>query len=156
MAKQKAIPTSKGHRFFVTIADEDKWKTILEIVEKSEKYKSVNSVINEALSYGLPFLIKGTTGETVISDDLKDNMELIVNDGEVSERMLNGIVVRLLKEINLNVLMCKSMSSQLVNAIGDTAEGKRIIPEKYKQGAYSDTPEYLESYEMRELKKLRR
>ena len=85
---------------------------------------------------------------------MKDNMELIVNDGEASERMLNGMVVRLLKEINLNVLMCKSMASQLVNKQIEDAKGN--IKEKLEQGALSDTPIFLESYEMRELKKLRR
>lgn len=154
MGRKYGIPTNKERKLFVKIVDEDNWNTLLEISEKSEKYKSANAIVNAALSYGLPFLLKETTGEVTISEDMKDNMELIVNDGEASERMLNGMVVRLLKEINLNVLMCKSMSSQLVNKQIEDAKGN--IKEKLEQGALSDTPVFLESYEMRELKKLRR
>ena len=155
MARKCELADNKEHRVYIRISDENNWNTIVKISKSSEKYKSANAIVNAALYYGLPLLLKATTGEVSISDDIKDNMELIVNDGEVSDRMLNAQVVKLLREINLNTIINKLIVSQLMNAKIMEYKGKRVNAEKLDNGAYSDTPEFLEDYETSELKKLR-
>ena len=153
MARKCELADNKEHRVYIRISDENNWNTIVKISKSSEKYKSANAIVNAALYYGLPLLLKATTGEVSISDDIKDNMELIVNDGEVSDRMLNAQVVKLLREINLNTIINKLIVSQLMNA--KILESTGNYKEKLNNGAYSDTPEFLEDYETSELKKLR-
>lgn len=55
--------TDRNVRKFITITDELKWEYIDRIMQRGEYKKSFNKVINDALDYGLPELLKVSYGE---------------------------------------------------------------------------------------------
>ncbi|MCD8040846.1 MAG: hypothetical protein LUF82_04945 [Clostridia bacterium] len=144
--------TENRNRRYIRINDIDTWDMIDEVSELNSSY-SFNEIVNRALMYGLPELIKYLKGEVKLEPT--EEVSKGYSEYELEQMKYYGTVVHLLKEINLNLLLCKSMLSQLVNAYGETLAGNRVIYEKYCQGAYSDTPDFLVDYETRELKKLR-
>ena len=59
--------TDKKTRKFISIPDMEKWELIDKLAELPKYEKSFNKIINDALDYGLPLLIKAEYG------DIKDN-----------------------------------------------------------------------------------
>ena len=63
--------TDKKTRKFISIPDMEKWELIDKLAELPKYEKSFNKIINDALDYGLPLLIKAEFG------DIKDNAKSI-------------------------------------------------------------------------------
>ena len=59
--------TDKKTRKFISIPDMEKWALIDKLVELPKYEKSFNKIINDALDYGLPMLIKAEM------EDVKSN-----------------------------------------------------------------------------------
>jgi len=144
---------SKDNRLrrYIRIYDTDKWDMIDKIMSLPE-YKSLNKVINEALFYGLPILTKELFGEVEISEE----KETPLTKREQSEREIKrelDLIEKLLREAILNVTINKSILSSLFNAKISERKG-RTIKSDFDYGLLSDTPDYLQGYELDEIRKL--
>ena len=139
----------------IRITDMDLLKQIDEIMEHS-KYKSFSKVINDALFYGLPVLRKELFGEVTI-DEQPTPTRPQINGSRIDDELFDTIV-RLLKETVLNVTINKSILSSLFH---DMARMNKVLQlgddmnDMYEQGLMSDTPEYLEEFELQQIKKLK-
>ena len=132
----------------------------LELLEQIDKimeypgFKSFSKVINEALYIALPKILERLEGKEEITlpdtEGVPPSAQLVtLIDGE-----LYGELVRLLKEINLNGVINKSILSSVFHGLADINKVLDINNRHYKSGLLSDTPEYLERFETQQLKKL--
>ena len=117
------------------------------------EYKTFNQIVNDALFYGLPVLCEKLFGEVELKDEPKPQISRRAEDSKAEE--FYAVVVKLLRETVLNVTINKSLLASLFNAKAMEYEGLQP-QEDFGQGLMSDTPAYLESYELDGLKKLRR
>lgn len=116
--------------------------------------KSCNRVINEALFYGLPLLCEKLYGEAELSEEtaLPSQRQSF---GGLDEKSFN-VLVRLMKETVLNVTINKSILSSLFHGKCLEYKGCKVDAENFESGVISDTPDYLNDYEISGLKKMRR
>lgn len=135
----------------VRITDIDMSNQIDKLMELPE-YKSFNKVVNDALFYGLPKLTESIFGEVKLEEESprKEPLHFMYFD----EKQF-GIIVRLLKEIVLNVTINKSILSSLFHVKDFELDGLKVDKHKFLQGLMSDTPDYLNDYETLGLKSLR-
>ena len=116
--------------------------------------KSFNKVINEALDYGLPLLLKEAKGEEVTyeSEEEKYDEKQVEMYYKLDELLME--VVNLLEEIIVSEIINKSLLCSLFNErvkeLSETSIGGKLL----KEGLLRDTPEYLENYERRGLREL--
>lgn len=115
------------------------------------EYKSFNKVVNDALFYGLPKLTESIFGEVKLEEPpRKEPLHFLYFD----EKQF-AIVVRLLKETVLNVTINKSILSTLYHVKDFELDGLKVDKSLFENGLMSDTPDYLNDYEIRGLKSLR-
>ena len=117
-------------------------------------YQSFNKVLNEALFYGLPALHDKLFGKVELPPEPPTVRFKPIQKGKKDNEVMQNII-RLLKEIVLNEVINKSTLSSIFNATMLGLNGELISGEKFEHGDYSNTPEYLEGYELRGLKSLR-
>ena len=145
--------TDKNTRKFISISDMEKWEQIDELMSMPKYEKSFNKVINEALDYGLPLLLKEAKGEvTYESEEEKYNEKQLEMYYRLDELLME--IVGLVEEVVLSETMCKSMVCSLFNEKVQELGKETTNGRKLKEGDFRDTPEYLESYERRELREL--
>lgn len=118
------------------------------------EYRNFNKVINAALYYGIPTLLEKAFGEVKLDED-KTATDRPINLMYFDERQF-GVIVRLLKEIVLNVTINKSILSTLYHVKDFELDGLKVDKHKFDEGLLSDTPDYLNDYEIRGLKSLRK
>ena len=144
--------TDKNTRKFISIPDMQKWEQIDELMSMKKYAKSFNKVINEALDYGLPLLIKAEKGEVSYESETEKynekQLDLYYRLDEIIMEM-----VGLMQEVVVNETICKSLACSLFNEkvieTENTENGKLLA-----QGEFRDTPEYLEGYERYAIKEL--
>lgn len=143
--------TDRNTRKFITIQDELKWVQIDRLMTLPQYQKTFNRVINDALDYGLPELIKAEFGE-VSNLENRD-----YESGKASQKEVEfyGEVIRLLGEIIINATINKSILSSLFEARRLELNGKAVSGTAFGNGGFQDTPEFIEEYELRSLKELR-
>ena len=138
----------------IRIWDSESLKQIDKIMEYPE-YKSFCKVINDALFIALPIMLNRLEGKEEVplsneqAEPYKPIPQAIMSD-EASD-----IVIKLLRETVMNVVINKSILSSLFHAIGSLNRQCGINNELYEQGLMSDTPEYLEDFELQQMKKLK-
>lgn len=146
--------TDRNTRKFISIPDTQKWEQIDELMAMKKYEKSFNKVINEALDYGLPLLLKESKGEVTYESETEKYDEKQVEMYYKLDELLMEIV-NLLEEVIVNEIINKSILSSLFNErvreLGDTSTSGKILLE----GLLRDTPKYLENYERSELRRLR-
>lgn len=132
--------------------------TLLEMFDKimeHPKFNTFNKVLNEALYCGLPIL-----KQRLFEKKDEQSEELVIRKNPLSETRKDeefyGLIVQLLREIALNETINKSMLSSLFNLHAMASDNRSATAQRFIGGEFSDTPEYLENYELRELKNLRR
>lgn len=141
--------------YFIRIRDEDKWKLIAKLQEIGKYKNSFNQMVNDALDYGLPQLIKAELGEEI--ELAKDGETIIAKSPlDIATERYYTEVVRLLKEIIVNVTINKSLLSSLFQAKAIELKGNRVAGDKFFSGLYNDTPECLAAFELRSLKGIRK
>ena len=94
--------TDRNARKFITIVDDFKCEHIARLMEKDEYKDDFNKVINDALDYGLPQLLKVAYGEIEeggLPSTEPQGYELIVNDFD-SDKLAE--IAGLLEEVLLN------------------------------------------------------
>ena len=145
--------TDKNTRKFISIPDMQKWEQIDELMSMPKYEKSFNKVINEALDYGLPLLLKSEKGEvTYESETVKYDEKQVEMYYRLDELLME--IVNLLEEVILSEIINKSILCSLFNErvreLGDISTSGKMLAE----GLLRDTPKYLENYERAELRKL--
>lgn len=126
----------------------------IERIMQLPEYKSLNQVVNDALFYGLPILSEKLFGEVKATEETSPP-SLRQSFGGLDEKSFN-VIVRLLKETVLNVTINKSILSSLFHDLKQVNKVLQIDGKLYEQGLMSDTPDYLNDYEIEGLKKMRR
>lgn len=133
--------------------------------------KSFNKIIIEALEIGLPKLLETHLGIKEFEEKPSKNQaknynefhssvenyqdESYKSESQSDKGLFENQVVRLLKEIIINELVVKNNVNSLFEAKNLELQGKCVDPQYFERGHYCQTPKYLESFEMRELAKLR-
>ena len=139
--------TDRNARKFITIEDDFKLEDIARLMEKDEYKDDFNKVINDALDYGLPQLLKVAYGE-IEEDGLPSTepqgYEVVVNDFD-SDKLAE--IVDLLEEVLLNATLNKSMVASLFNERTKQLGVQIVNPDSFQSGALSTTPPYLAEYE---------
>ena len=142
--------TDKNVRKFITIRDEDKWKQIEKLMALPQYKNTFNKVINDALDYGLPLLIKAEFGD--IEDEEAENDRLPAHG---KDEEFYGQVVRLMREMIMNANINKALLSSLFEAKNMELQHRPVSPTAFETGCYQDLPKFAEDYELRTLKSLR-
>lgn len=142
--------TDKNVRKFITIRDEGKWGQIEKLMALPQYQNTFNKVINDALDYGLPLLIKAEFGD--IEDEETENSRLPAHG---KDEEFYGQVVRLLRESLMNDNIIKSLLSSLFEAKSLELRHKPVSPIAFDRGCFQDLPQFVEEYELRTLKSLR-
>ncbi|HBN13279.1 MAG TPA: hypothetical protein DD415_06660 [Clostridiales bacterium] len=133
--------------------------TLLEQVDKImeyPEYKSFGKVINEALFIALPIMLNRLEGkeEITLSNEFVEPYKPI-SQAKMMNDDATDTVIKLLRETVMNVVINKSILSSLFHAMGMLNKLCGISNERYEQGLMSDTPEYLEQFELQQIKKLK-
>lgn len=150
---RKSTQTDKRARRYIRITDSGKWEQIDKLTELKKYRNSFNLLINDALDYGLPELCKSLFEPVDIENNTEPKPSVRI---EINNDSYFAEVVKLLKEIIVNVTVNKSMLSSLFNAKSSEYNGQAVSGKKFNDGAYRDTPSYIEDYELRALRDLRR
>ena len=143
--------TDRKIRKFITIADDDLWDMIDQIMTTPEYKSSFNKVINEALFIGLPLLHDKLFGAVRLEENIKSQ---VTDSGSATELDCFEEIIRLLKELILNVTINKSLLSSLFNLKNLELNGAKIPVKNFSKGAYSSTPDYMEEFEINGLRKI--
>lgn len=136
----------------IRITDIDMLEQIDEIMEDPE-YKSFSKVINDALFYGLPILHNKLYGEVTL-DEPPATPRPQINGSRLDDELFDTIV-KLMKETVLNVTINKSILSSIFHDLGRVNSVLQLDNDLYEKGLMSDTPDYLNDYEIEGIKKLR-
>lgn len=149
--------TDKRARRYIRILDELKWEYIDRLMQLDKYKKSFNKVINDALDYGLPLLLKSEFGEieneeSTVESCVKPMQQRIVETVD-EERWAE--IIDLLEEIVMNTNISKSMIASLFNERAKNLYGYSVRPELFDSGSLKDTPMYLLPYEQTILRKIK-
>ncbi|MCM1224134.1 MAG: hypothetical protein NC548_57745 [Lachnospiraceae bacterium] len=142
--------TDKNMRKFITIRDEEKWKQIEKLMSLPQYRNTFNKVINDALDYGLPLLIKAEFGELEEEETEQTHLPAHGKDEE-----FYGQVVRLMKEMIMNSVINKAILSSLFEAKLMELKREPVSATAFERGCFQDLPKFAEVYELRTLKSLR-
>lgn len=147
---RKSTTTDKRERRYIRISDAGRWE-LIDKLSTLEKYNnSFNQLINDALDFGLPLLIKAEFGE--IEDEEEERTYSI---GHGKDEEFYGQVVRLMKEIIMNSVINKAILSSLFEAKLMELKREPVSPTAFERGCFQDLPKFAEDYELRMLKSLR-
>lgn len=151
--------TDKKTRKFISIPDMEKWELIDKLAELPKYEKSFNKIINDALDYGLPLLIKAEFGDIKDNDGYKmeeppmDEPQKEVETYYRLDELLEELI-GLVEEVILNATINKSLLCSLFNQkVQELSEGG-FLGRSFKSGDMRDTPEYLETYERRAIREI--
>lgn len=142
--------TDKNMRKFITIHDDKKWEQIEKLMALPQYAKTFNKVINDALDYGLPLLIKAEFGE--IDEEEEEKIYSTVHS---KDEEFYGQVVRLFGEVIMNLNINKSILSSLFEAKRLELTHRPVSGTAFETGCFQDTPKFAEDYELRTLRSLK-
>lgn len=137
-------------RKFISIYDVSIWEQIDKLMTLPQYEKTFNKVINDALDYGLPLLIKEAFGIIDYEEETKQ-----YNTAHSREEEFYGQVVRLFKESIMNMNIIKAIVSSLFEAKRLELMHQPVSAEAFRTGCFQDTPEFANDYELRELRRIR-
>lgn len=150
--------TDKRARRYIRITDELKWEYIDRLMQLDKYKKSFNKVINDALDYGLPLLLKSEFGE-IEDEETTEEIHKQAEPQRVIERVADESLVEitdLLEEIVMNTKLSKSMIASLFNERAKNLYGYSVRPELFDMGYLQDTPMYLSESEQTALDNIKK
>lgn len=149
--------TNRSVRKFITIRDTELWEKIDKIMEEPKYAKSFNKVINDALYFGLDELMRHLfePEETVEAEQERVLERKLIRRADGLNETYFMEMAKLLQELIINVTINKSMLSALFNAKARELNRKGVSGEKFTDGRYSETPDYLSVYEFAGIRDLR-
>lgn len=134
---------------------------IRQVMTVPEYASSFNKTINHAIKYGIVslyeevFLKKNGNGADEIAEVKVGDLLKKKKEDQVIEDYLEDLKT-LMKEEILNLTIVKSIASSLYGIKVAEKSGEAVSQKLLEDGRYGRTPKYLESYELQEIKKLRR
>ncbi len=147
---RKSTPKDKRERRYIRISSSLMWDQIDKLSTLDRYANSFNKLINDALDYGLPLLIKEAFGEIDYEAETKQYDSAHGKDEE-----FYGQVVRLFAELIMNVNINKSILSSLFEAKRLELRHQPVSAEAFETGCFQDTPKFADDYELRQLKRIR-
>lgn len=150
--------TDRNVRKFITVTDDLKWEYIDRLMQLDKYKKSFNKVINDALDYGLPLLLKSEFGE-IEDEATPEESHAKVEPQRVIERVADESLVEitdLLEEVVMNTKLSKSMLASLFNERAKNLYGYSVRPELFDMGYLQDTPMYLSESEQTALNNIKK
>ena len=147
---RKSTPKDKRERRYIRISSSIAWEQIDKLSTIDRYANSFNILINDALDYGLPLLIKEVFG--IIYEDEENER---YNSVHSREEEFYGQVVRLFKEAIMNMNIIKAIVSSLFEAKRLELMHQPVSAEAFRTGCFQDTPEFANDYELRELRRIR-
>ena len=139
--------TDKRVSRYIRITDDLKWEYIDRIMQRGEYRHSFNKVINDALDYGLPQLLKVAYGETEEDGLPSTEPQVVTHEIKFIDEELAAEIVDLLEEVLLNALLTKSIVASLFNERVKQLGGCSVKPQVFERGDFRDTPSYLAEHE---------
>ncbi|MDE6868558.1 MAG: hypothetical protein K2J83_05400 [Clostridia bacterium] len=141
---------------YFRLRDEENWQMIDRLMTLPHYANNRASLINNALSYGLPKLIENEFGEKTLCDEPNEQRAekpaVQISESDHAERI--DEVVRLLQEIIMNTHISKSLICSLFNAKSAELNGKPLSAKKFDSGAMRDTPTCMTKYEIDRLNEM--
>ena len=148
---RKSTQTDRRCRRYIRIEDDQKWNLIDRIMTIPRYSNSFNQVINDALDFGLPALLKSELGEVEEVRDFVESHSDRTVDANTEQYFLE--VTRLLKELIGNTITIKSSTNSLFQAKELELLGEKPNAQTFKLGGYKDTPDCLKEQEARMKKR---
>lgn len=138
---------------YFKLNDESKWLMLDKILTSPKYATSRTAAINRALDFGLPLVLEEEFGEPTI--DVKKPSIIIPQEPsmEFSDDQLKEIIF-LLHDIDMNATITKSLVCSLFNEKAKALKGKVVEPDRFDRGGLRSTPDYMESYELQQLKQI--
>ena len=142
---------------YFRLRDEENWQMIDRLMTLPHYANNRASVLNNALSYGLPKLIEDEFWEKTLNAEpyeqpTEKSAIQISTENDHDEHIAE--VVRLLQEIIMNTTISKSLVCSLFNAKSAELKGKPPSAIKFDSGAMRDTPTYMTKYEIDRLNEM--
>lgn len=141
---------------YFRLRDEENWQMIDRLMTLPQYANNRASVLNNALSYGLPKLIEAEFGEktlTAENDEQPTEKSAVRISAPIADERID-LIVRLLQEIAMTTTIGKSLVCSLFNAKSAELKGKPLTAEKFDSGALRDTPTYMTKYEVERLNEM--
>lgn len=147
---RKLKQSAHNASIYFRLRDEENWQMIDRLMTLPHYANNRASLINNALSYGLPKLIEDEFGEKTLNDELceQPTEKPIVQISESVRDERIDEVVRLLQEIIMNTHISKSLVCSLFNARSAELNGKPLSAKMFDSGAMRDTPTCMTKYEI--------
>ncbi len=139
----------------VKIEDNDVWEMIDAIRKEPEYSKSLNKVFNDALKLGLPKLYDKLFPKEVKlekSDGKIKSQQELEREEKLCEKFAE--YVDSLREILINMIVSKNANCQIHEMLRKTFNDEHIENEKVLAGYYSETPKFLQDYEVAAMRNL--
>lgn len=153
---RKLKQSAHNASIYFRLRDEENWQMIDRLMTLPHYANNRASLINNALTYGLPKLIEDEFGEKTLCDDSceqpTEKSVVQVQSAIPDERI--DLMVRLLQEIVMNTGISKSLICSLFNVKSAELRGKPTSAEKFDSGAMRDTPTCMTKYEIERLNEM--
>ncbi len=154
---RKLKQSAHNASIYFRLRDEENWQMIDRLMTLPHYANNRASVLNNALSYGLPKLIEDEFGEKTLNAEpyeqpTEKSAVQISTENDHYEHIAE--VVRLLQEIIMNTTISKSLVCSLFNAKSAELKGKPPSAIKFDSGAMRDTPTYMTKYEIDRLNEM--
>ena len=147
---RKSTPKDKRERRYIRILSSKMWEQIDKLSTLDKYANSFNMLINHALDFGLPLLIKAEFGEIDYEEECKQ-----FDADHSKEEEFYGQVVRLFGEAIMNMNINKAILSSLFEAKRLELMHKPVSAEAFATGCFQDTPNFAIDYELRTLRSLK-
>lgn len=137
---------------YFQLFDEIKWEMIDKLMTLPKYAKSRNALINRALDFGLPQVMEEEFGTPTCEEKRVE----FIPDEPATERSDDRLqeIIFLLHDIDMNATITKSLVCSLFNERAKDLMEKPVEPERFVRGGLRTTPDYMESYELQQLKQI--
>ena len=147
---RKSTPKDKRERRYIRILSSKMWEQIDKLSTLDKYANSFNMLINHALDFGMPLLIKAEFGEIDYEEECKQ-----FDADHSKEEEFYGQVVRLFGETIMNMNINKAILSSLFEAKRLELLHKPVSATAFETGCFQDTPNFAIDYELRTLRSLK-
>ncbi len=153
---RKLKQSAHNASIYFRLRDEENWQMIDRLMTLPHYANNRASLINNALTYGLPKLIEEEFGEKTLEDEPYEQPteKLVVQVQEAIPDERIDQLIRLLQEIVMNTTISKSLICSLFNVKSAELRGKPTSAEKFDGGAMRDTPTCMTKYEIERLNEM--
>lgn len=153
---RKLKQTDHNASIYFRLRDEDNWRMIDRLMTLPQYENNRASVLNKALSYGLPMLIDAEFGEKTLNEEPyeqpTEKAAERTTESDRDERI--DLLIRLLQETVMNTGISKAVVCSLFNAKSAELNGKPLTAKMFDSGAMRDTPTCLTKYEVDRLNEM--